>query len=349
MILSGCGAKEKSSGDNSLQKKHSGHKDTELDRIVFTPKKLSFKQAIKKYGTKLRNSPREDSVMLTEAGRLAADVGDNEAAEMMLSEAIVLNDKNAAAYHLRGRVRCNAISGKDQAALEDLKKAIALGFPGPEPYIVLARLYDSSKEPQKAIESLTTAMKLSPELKDLYKARAVIYVSIGEKEKALADYKQLAKLDPESLACYFQQGQVLESMKKFDEACAVYQHMLTLDETKAKVPLKAIAYKRLAALRGASGHHKEAIGYLTEAAKFDVEDDEPLRMRGLEYMKMKNYEKAVEDFTEAIETMPESGSNFLARADAYDRLGKTELATKDREEAKKLNEAPAERPMFEMK
>jgi len=349
LILSGCGGKKETAASGSSQKKHSGHEDAELDRIVFTPKKLSFKQAIKKYGTKLRNSPREDSVMLTEAARLAADQADNEAAEMMLTEAITLNDDNATAYYLRGRVRCNAISGKDKAAFEDLKKAIALGYPGPEPYIGLARLYDSSKQPDKAIESLTTAMKLAPDLKDLYKARAVIYVSIGEKEKALADYKQLAKLDPESLACYFQQGQVLESMKKFDDACAVYKHMLTLDETKAKVPLKAIAYKRLAALRGASGHHKEAIAYLSEAAKFDVEDDEPLRMRGLEYMKMKNYDMAVEDFTEAIETMPESGSNFLARADAYDKLGKTELAAKDRAEAKKLNEAPAERPMFEMK
>jgi tetratricopeptide (TPR) repeat protein len=138
-------------------------------------------------------------------------------------------------------------------------------------------------------------------------------------------------------------------MKKFDEACAVYKRMLRLDERKSKVPLKAIAFKRLAVLRGASGNHKEAIAYLTEAAKFDVEDDEPLRMRGIEYMKMQQYDKALADFDEAIAIAPESGSNFSARADAYDKLGKPELAKRDRDEAKKWNEAPAERPMFKMK
>jgi tetratricopeptide (TPR) repeat protein len=349
LILGACGGNDRSDLKESSQKKYGTHDDAELDRIVFTPEKLSLKQAIKRYGTNLRNSPGEDSQMLTKAAQLASSEADNDAAELMLSEAISLDDKNALAYYLRGRVRCNAIFGKDSAAMEDLNKAISLGFRDAEVYLVLARLYDNARQPQKAIENLTTAINISPTDKNLYKARAVIYVSIGEKEKALEDYRTISKLEPESIVCYFQQGQVLESMKKFDEACAVYKRMLRLDERKSKVPLKAIAFKRLAVLRGASGNHKEAIAYLTEAAKFDVEDDEPLRMRGIEYMKMQQYDKALADFDEAIAIAPESGSNFSARADAYDKLGKPELAKRDRDEAKKWNEAPAERPMFKMK
>lgn len=350
-LLCGCSLSE----DSDASKSHAASakipaKDSELEQIVFRPTKLTLSEAIKKYGgKKLRNNPKEDSEMLTKAALFAADQSDNDAAEVLLNEAIKLSDTNRDAYYLRGRVRCNGISGKDKDALNDLNKAIALGYPGPEVHLVLARLYDGEKQPRKAIEELTLAHKAAPGAKDVLKARAAIYDAIGEKENALLDYKELAKLDPESLAPYFQQGQVLEAMKKFDEACAVYKKMIKMDDSKQKVPLKALGYKRLAVVRGAQGKHEEAIGYLTEAAKFDVEDDEPLRMRGLEYMKLKNYQDAVDDFTEAILIAPETGSNFVARADAYDKLGKLALAEKDRQEAKKLNDAPAERQMFEMK
>jgi tetratricopeptide (TPR) repeat protein len=348
LFLSSCGGKDDSVSDAPPDAKPV-KKDEDLERLVFAPSKLSFQEALLKYGKEANRSSQPTSKMLTDAATRAAAQGDNDSAEMLLDEAIKLDDKNAEAYFRRGRVRCNAIAGKDQAAIDDLNRSIALGRPGPEAHLSLARLYDANKQPRMAIDSLTAAIKLSPKTKELYKSRAAIYVSIGEKEKALNDYAQLAKLDPDSMAAFFQQGQVLESMKRFDDACVEYKKLLLLDETKQKVPLKAIAYKRLAVLYGNKGKHKEAIDFLTEAAKFDVEDDEPLRLRGLEYLKIQNYKQAVADLTEAIEISPDTGANFAARAEAYSKLGKTELAEKDRLEAKRLNDAPAERPMFELK
>lgn len=323
--------------------------DADLEQLVFTPTKLTLKQANKKYGTKLFNDPKRDSVALTAAGEFAGSKGDNDAAETLLTEAIRLNDKNSVAYYWRGRIRCNGIAGKDKAAMADLQKAIALGFSEAEVYLVLARLLDADKQPQKALEALAIGIELDPTNRDMFKSRAAINAALGHKEEALKDYQQLAKLDPESTAPLFQQAQVYESMKKFDEAGAIYRKMLPMSESKQKVPLKAIAYKRLALLSSNKQQHREAIDYLSEAMKFDPEDDEPIRMRGLEYMKIKEYEKAIADFTEAIDIVPDSASNFSARADAYEKLGKAELAEKDRAEAKRLHDVPAERPMFEMK
>ncbi len=346
-FLSSCGSND--DNPSSAAKTKATKPDADLERLVFAPTPLTLEEALKKYGYKPKENPVENSAVYTAAAVMASEDSDNDAAETLLNEAIRLDSKNAEAYYQRGRVRCNAIAGKDKEAISDLNKSIALGRVDHSVYLVLARLYDANKQPHKAVDALTLAIKLSPGTKDLYKSRAAIYAGLGEKEKSLKDYEQLSKIEPKSLTAYFQQGQVLESMKRYDDACVVYKKMLPLDETKQKVPLKAIAYKRLAILSSKNGKVKEAVAHLTEAAKFDTEDDEPLRLRGLEYMKLQDYQKSVDDFTEAINIAPESSSNFAARADAYAKLGKSALAEKDREEAARLHDIPAERPMFELK
>jgi tetratricopeptide (TPR) repeat protein len=346
-FLSSCGSNDDNPG--TAAKTKATKPDADLERLMLAPTQLTLNEALKKYGYKPKENPVENSAVYTAAALRAAKGSDNDAAETLLNEAIRLDAKNAEAYYQRGRVRCNAIAGKDKEAIDDLNRSIALGRVSYNVYLVLARLYDANKQPRKAVDALTLAIKLSPGSKELYKARAAIYAGLGEKEKALKDYEQLSKMEPKSLTAYFQQGQVLESMNKYDDACVVYKKMLPLDETKQKVPLKAIAYKRLAILSSNKGKVKEAVAYLTEAAKFDAEDDEPLRLRGFEHIKLQEYQKAVDDFTEAIDIVPESSSNFAARAGAYAKLGKTELAEKDRKEALRLNDMPAERPMFELK
>ena len=345
VFLGGCGAFDEPNSNVAPTKKT----DAELEQIVFRPAQLTLKEALKKYGKTVYNNPKVDSAMFTEAAVFASNSADNEAAETLCSEAIRLDPNNAKAYFYRGRVRCNAISGKENAAEDDLKKALALGYLPSDVYLILGRLYDEKKQPEKAIECFSKAISIAPQLKELYKSRAAIYAALGEKEKALKDYERLATLDPSSSAPYFQQGQVLESMKKYDAACAMYKRLLKIDESAQRVPLKAIALKRLALLSGMKGKHEDAISYLTEASKYDVEDDEPLRMRGLEYMALKNYAMAIADFSEAIDINPDSSHNFAARAEAYLKAGKPDLASKDKAEAVRLNNVPAERPMYELK
>jgi len=122
-----------------------------------------------------------------------------------------------------------------------------------------------------------------------------------------------------------------------------------MDETKAKVPLKAISLKRLARIYSARGNHKEAIKRLTEALKYDAEDNEPLRLRGIEFQRLQNYKQALADFSEAIETAPDTTANYELRASLYDKLGETNLAKKDRREGQRLHDVPAEKPVYDLK
>ncbi len=353
MLLNSCseaGDTESSSKPTAKQKKAKKEK-SELDGLLLSAPELTLEESIKKYATvPIKNLTDKDrGRRLTEAGASAADMGDNEAAEKLLSEAIRLDDNNGDAHYLRGKVRCNGVKNTEQDAMADLRKAIALGVGGSGPHEFLGRIYDSNNQPDLAVESLTNAIKLAPTSKEVYKSRAALYTAMGQKEKALKDYDMLEKLDPESALGPFRRAQVLESLKRNDEARVAYQKVVARDQPDAKVPLKAIALKRLAALDSARGKHKEAIDELTEAIKFDDTDDEPFRLRGLEYSTMKDYRKAADDLSRAIEERSNSVDNFSARADVYEKMGKPELAAKDRLEAKRLQDAPAELPIYELK
>ncbi len=62
-----------------------------------------------------------------------------------------------------------------------------------------------------------------------------------------------------------------------------------------------------------------------------------LECRAEANMNLKNYEKAVNDFTVSISMSPLKSANFKGRADAYDKLGKTALAAADRAKAKQID------------
>ncbi|HEY9713696.1 MAG TPA: tetratricopeptide repeat protein [Chroococcales cyanobacterium] len=64
------------------------------------------------------------------------------------------------------------------------------------------------------------------------------------------------------------------------------------------------------------------------------DDDVVYKARGDAYMLTGAYDKAVSDYTRAIENSPEySARSYKAQAEAYDKLGKTDLAAKDRKKA----------------
>lgn len=354
VFLSACSSDDSSAPSTVKHNKKSKRSSKEeVDLLVLTPPKLTLEEGIRKYAVpaKQNMTAEDESQRLTQAAHHACNLGDNDTAEILLDEAIRLDDQNGEAYYQRGRARCNSVAGKDEAAIEDLKNAIRLGHGGPHAHITLARLYDANNQPLKAIDELGLASKIAPREKDIYKSRAAIYVALGQKDKALKDYELVAQLHPNSTLPHFRKGQIFESMKKFDEARAEYEKVIGIDERsdKGRVPLKPLSYKRLAVLNGARGKHDLAIANLTEALRLDNSDDEPLRLRGLEYAKLKNYNKALDDLNAAVELSPETRENFESRAELYDKLGRAELAENDRMEAKRLHNKPAERPIYDLK
>lgn len=285
-----------------------------------------------------------------EAAEKALKEPDYVSAETLLTEAIKLDPNHAHAYKLRGRSRCNAIIGKDALAIEDLKRAIELGERHPSTYEYLARLYHDNKQRPETIAALQESLKIKPNQREAWQFLAAVYIEQDDYEKALECDDMAVKIDPKDAQPYFIRAQLLHKMKRYDEALRDYETVTKIEPVNEKVPRKTAAYRLQSEILSQAGRHEEAIKTLDDAINADPTDDDLLRLRGLEYGSLKMYDKAIADYTEAIDMSPEfAGKAYEARSKAYAHLGKTELAQKDLAEAKRLDDKPAEKPIFELR
>ena len=58
------------------------------------------------------------------------------------------------------------------------------------------------------------------------------------------------------------------------------------------------------------------------------------------YLELAQYQKAIDDYSQVIELNPKDGYAYYCRAEAYEKLGKKDLAEKDKEMAEKLGYNP---------
>jgi tetratricopeptide (TPR) repeat protein len=166
-----------------------------------------------------------------------------------------------------------------------------------------------------ALHDISKEIEVSPNSRwTLLLKRAGLYMQLHRYREAAADFQQMLTLKPPS-------------------GSAAYQHgWVSLDEVR----------NRLGICLRAVGDYDAAIKNYTEALKFDPDQEEAYRYRGECYVAKHDYAKAIQDYTSAIKCDAESaGSSYLARADAYDKLGQKDLAKRDREKALKLGFDPS--------
>jgi len=356
LVLTGCDSafwtgekktrRDKKQADSQALKKNKDVEDG-LDEN-FQVRKLPLRQAYRKYA----KDPDGSDYM--QAALAALEEEDYWSAETLLNAVIEREPNNGRAYMERGRARYNAIAGADKAALNDLNKAISLGAGTANCYKFLARIYDAEKQPAKAIEALNMAVKLDPCHRATYKYRAAMLVEVKKYDQAVLDYNKALSFEPQDCDLHFLRAQLFESIGRLDDAIAGYRDVVEMSRFRKndKLSIKGMAFKRLAGLLSKKGKHKEAIEILTQALSTEERDDadELLKLRGQEYALMNKYDRAIADFNQSIALAPEFARGaYEARAAVYLKLGKDELAEKDHEEAKRLRDKPAEKPVFELK
>lgn len=285
----------------------------------------------------------------TNAAEQASHERDDESAMTLADEAIRLNPNNGEAYYVRGKARFSGLAGNDQAPIDDLKKACKMGAGGASAWHYLARAYDARKDFPNAIASINEAIKMRPQDQASYKTRATLYAAHGDKEKAIADYTEAIRVKAQDAEPYFLRAQIWETMKRDDEALKDYELAVSKGREGHGVPYKLMSYKRQADIYLHRGEFAKSAQVLTKAISMDKTDEELLRLRGEMYQKLNKHEQAIEDFSKAISLSPDfARRSYQSRSLSYEKLGKNDLAAKDREEAKRLMDAPAEKPLYEL-
>jgi tetratricopeptide (TPR) repeat protein len=120
------------------------------------------------------------------------------------------------------------------------------------------------------------------------------------------------------------------------------QEIKVLDELIKKDGNNVVALYNRAWLYASRNDFEKAVEDYTKAIQNDKGQADIYYNRGLLYVKMKKYDLAVKDFDEAIKLNPRDADAYCNRAGANSQLGKTDLAIRDYTEALKIRPEDAD-------
>ena len=139
----------------------------------------------------------------------------------------------------------------------------------------------------------------------------------------------------------YTKGRALKQRRDWDSAIACYTQAIQLvpddisDHDRVR-PNIAIGYSSRGLAYNAKKEYDKAIEDFTEAIRIDAAADS-YKWRGEAYTVKKEYDKAIADFTEAIQMSPRAGAElYLGRARAYSGKGDTANARNDSAKATRL-------------
>lgn len=186
--------------------------------------------------------------------------------------------------------------------MADYAKAIELNPKNAKAYTNRGLLNKERRKYRKAFSDFNKAIKVNPKYADAYRARAFHYLHRKKNNSlALADFKKASKLEP-----------------------AGPGHLVNL----------AVAYNHMRKYRLAIKHANKAFktrrlsGYGKKAAYSN---------RAFAYAKIKNYKRALKDYSQIIKLEPRRAQNYINRAKMYTKLGDEKRAYADAKKAYKLN------------
>jgi tetratricopeptide (TPR) repeat protein len=223
---------------------------------------------------------------------------------------------------------------------------------------------------QPAIQDFDHALSLDSKLVEAYLGRAWAYDQLDNFEGAVKDYQKYLSCGGIShrvpaLCCLAdnlgQMGKTDEAIKALDTAikleprCGIAHkqrgsflnndtrnpRQAIVDFTVA-IEEKALNYRDVYALRASAytrvKDYPKAVADYTTVMKLSPNDDNAYRQRGAIYELMGDYKKAIEDYSAGIDHNPDwAGPSYFSRARCYNKLGQPELAQKDLAQCKRLN------------
>jgi tetratricopeptide (TPR) repeat protein len=275
-------------------------------------------------------------------GKIYLEMGEHELAMKDFDKVIKEKPDFYEAYTYRGHVK--AFMKDYKGAIDDFNKAIKLNPDYIEAYSARARCYVSIKEFDKAIKDYTKALSINPKhslANQIREKRAEVYEKLGQIDKAIRDIKRILEVQTrgdlfEKLADLYVKKRDFQSAltyynKAIEKAGYVFRFIIEGEEWFAEAlkksrylelyPLyikRANVYKELGMFKEAEKDYNEAIKM---AKEFPDEEGFDLYKAylglGQVYISIKDYQKAVDNFKEAIGEKPEEIKTYMLCAEAY--------------------------------
>ncbi len=190
----------------------------------------------------------------------------------------------------------------NEPALQDLNAAIALDDKLDWAYAARGEIYRYLRKNDLAVQDFTRAIALDPEYAQAYGSRGRSYRHMGKLQQSIADYDRAIALDPEIVWFYAHQGENYRDIGKYNYAIKLYNHALALEP--------------------------ESFFWAYGS-------------RGYTYFRLRDYKRAIEDFTRAIELAPDYVWGYSQRGRVYRHLDMLDKALADLNRALELDPSDA--------
>ena len=195
----------------------------------------------------------------------------------------------------------------------------------------LATLSTLVFELEKAIKYFSLAIEDDPNNFLLYNNRASLYLSENEYTRSLNDINKAIKIEPDFYLLYSTRAETYINMGEYENAIKDINYAIDLISTGDSPENSGMLYFRRGFVYSKIKQFDKALIDYTYALKINSSLIYVYEDRGRTYMELGEYEKAIEDFTFSIENdnsflLPD---NYFSRGTAFEKLGKTEEALTD--------------------
>jgi tetratricopeptide (TPR) repeat protein len=256
--------------------------------------------------------------------------GHHDQAAKILSEMVRRDPKNITLLLELGEVHLNDMNdmaGAHIQAEKCFKQAIKIDPQSGRAYRMLAEWAIAEGKYDYAIATASQSITAKKPDHRGYFARATAYENQHKEKEALADLDKYLTREHDKKA-FKRRAVILEKLHMYARALADYRS-IQKDSPDGDAALKeAICLEKL-------NRNEESITRLDKLLKDSPEDDAALEARGTARAKLGQLQEAAQDYSKAIKLLP-TASLYRLRASIYEKMGRKDLAIKDRKEAERI-------------
>ena len=287
---------------------------------------------------------------------------EHENAFVDINKALELKPDCSGYYYDKGRFEY--WSDRNLEAITDLTKGIELK-PTENKYLFRGNCHFELEEYDLAIKDYSSAIEINPEFYKAYYNRGYLYRRIDQFDNAEKDLKKAIKLYPQHDEAMIELGFVYiemgkkNALKYFNSAiktnpCAKNYYWKVRARQKMlarKTSLEHISKEKFAESYDENKIYnkkqaQEDLKDLNKAIVLDSKYENLYEMRVKRLLFLREYKKAIQDYTFLIESSPKEHLNYTMRAFCHERIGEYTKALKDCEQSVELNDGCADVIIF---
>jgi tetratricopeptide (TPR) repeat protein len=201
-------------------------------------------------------------------------------------------------YGRSDKARALAKQGKEQEAIEEWKKAIALNPEEDKAHNSLGLLLTQAGRFEEALTEFERTKTLNPEFRGIHSNTGVALTGLGRYEEAAREFETALQLEPDSTETHNHYGRLLLQQGRMDDAIAHFRKVL---ETTPDHPT---AHNNMGFALASLGKMAEAEAELRKSIAVDPSNAEAHNFLGLVLVGKKEMAGAEAEFRKAIESDP---------------------------------------------